>query len=63
VTCSASRASILNVLNRGLRNLIKEYNSGLHIRSLKGMPRSESESIIQLFRDKEVGAGLSCTLW
>jgi hypothetical protein len=53
----------LNVLNRGLRNLIKEYNSGLHIRSLKGMPRSESQSIVALFRDEEVGAGLSCTLW
>jgi hypothetical protein len=33
-----------NVLNRGLRNLIKVYNSGLHIRSLKGMPRSENQS-------------------
>jgi hypothetical protein len=50
-------------LIRGLRNLIKEYNSGLHIRSLKGMPRSESQSIIALFRDEEVGAGFSCTLW
>jgi hypothetical protein len=52
--CSASSASDVAVLNRGLCSLIEGHSSGLEIRSLKGMPRSESQSITALFRD-EIG--------
>jgi hypothetical protein len=54
---------VLNALNRGFHSLIKEYNSCLHNRSLKGMPRSESQSIIALFLGEGVGAGFGYALW
>jgi hypothetical protein len=55
---SANRASILNVSNRVLRSLIRKYNLGLHILSLKVTPRSESQSIVPLCRNNKDGSGL-----
>jgi hypothetical protein len=58
--CSAKRESVLNVLNRGLHSLIRQYNLGIW--SLTGMSQCESQSITAHVWH-EVGAGVSCTLW